>query len=54
MSSTIAVSVFFLVVLNVAASVMQVDAQYFEVGAASVRARVIYLDVALLEACRAS
>lgn len=30
--ATIAVSVFFLVVLNVAASVMQIDAQYFEVA----------------------
>ncbi|MDQ3929035.1 MAG: 1,4-dihydroxy-2-naphthoate octaprenyltransferase [Chloroflexota bacterium] len=46
--ATIAVSVFFLVVLNVAASVMQIDAQYFEVARTfGARSRDLFWTVAL-------
>jgi 1,4-dihydroxy-2-naphthoate octaprenyltransferase len=45
---TIAVSVFFLVVLNVAASVLQVDAQYFEVARSfGAKGRDLFFTVAL-------
>jgi 1,4-dihydroxy-2-naphthoate octaprenyltransferase len=46
--ATIAVSVFFLVVLNVAASVMQIDAQYFEVARTfGAKSRDLFWTVAL-------